>query len=129
MGTIILVNTGLRGSVDIDLPTGREHEMVVTRSKTTDEGVGQEVVKRIVKVHRPHSRTLAVGETIELDDSVLKDPVIASRLREGVLARRIGRRGPKKAKPTEEAARVKSEAPATPRAEGKGRKSGRAGKE
>lgn len=87
MSKIVLINTGKRGSVDVDLPgTGREHEMVVTRSKVSDKGRGDEIVKQIVKVQRPHSVALKTGDVVIVDESVFEDPVIASRIREGVLA-------------------------------------------
>lgn len=86
MDEVMLVNRGTRGSVDIDIPgTGRPREAVVTRSKVGPKGVGREVVKQIVSITARDSRTLAPGERIRLPLSVLDDPVIASRIRAGVL--------------------------------------------
>lgn len=83
---VVLLNNGTRGAVDIDLPgTGREHEMLVTRKRASADGVSDEVVKQIVKVNRPHSITLRARERRVFDRRILDDPVIASRIRSGVL--------------------------------------------
>lgn len=87
MSQIVLINKGTRGAVDIDLPgTGRAHEMLVHRKRKSEVGTGDEVVRQLVKVHRPRSVTLNKGDRLVVDDAILNDPVTASRIRSGVLA-------------------------------------------
>ncbi len=127
--TVVLFNTGKRGTVDVHFPdSGREHEMLVRRKKRSEDGIGDEVVAQLVRVKRPHSKCLRKGEQVILPSSVLQDPIIASQLREGVLGYRFRKATPRTAKAEEKAAPVEEKKADTGKGKGaKGKTSGKSG--